>query len=179
MFFLCMEPKILVIWHHHNHTIVYWCLILVVYSCLSLLRQVAPLVNPSLAGAYETFHADGLLGGKHCCRWKKQAAKGAVDRFWLLQRKDLFLGFMQKNNPTTMVDWLGCSCMEISCCTRVSTRCNLWFSAMCLFFQNSCILNVKHACVAIESVKVQEVGGCFHGLSGFFLLPFFDQHHRR
>jgi len=47
-------------------------------------------VNPSLAGAYETFHADGLLGGKHCCRWKKQAAKGAVDGFWLLQRKDLF-----------------------------------------------------------------------------------------
>lgn len=47
------------------------------------------------------------------------------------------------------------------------------------FPQNCCILSVKQACVAIESVKVQEVGGCFHGLSRFPLLPFFDQHHRR
>ena len=108
---------------------------------------------------------------------KKQAAKGAFDRFWLLQRKDVFLGFMQKNNPTTMVDgWVAWRSVVVQ---RVSTRCNLWFSAMCLFPQNCCILNVKHACVAIESVKVQEVGRCFHGLSGFPLLPFFDQHHRR
>ncbi len=45
--FLGMEQKILLIWHH-NYILVHWCLILVVYSCLTLLRQFAPLVNPSL-----------------------------------------------------------------------------------------------------------------------------------